>query len=113
MEDDPSQYENVAYGRLRDSEIDNWLEERAHLSPKLAHTDIVGGIRIIIAERIYFDPPSLSISRASYMRIEEQFHLPHISLQALMTGNGAFCRFEEYDEKDSTKLKRIGTVDLK
>jgi hypothetical protein len=48
------------------------------------------------------------MSRESYLRIEEEFHLPHVTLLALSNENGLCSRFKEYDKNEPNKLRRIG-----
>jgi hypothetical protein len=98
------------YGRLHDSNISDWLLQRGEFAPpKPADeaAELVGGIRILVSERQYYYPPSLSISQSSYLQIEEEFCFPPAALHVLFTENGHFSRFEVYEEEDATKLKRL------
>ncbi|KAF2189855.1 hypothetical protein K469DRAFT_762544 [Zopfia rhizophila CBS 207.26] len=102
--------DNSRYGRLDDFDIEEWLQQKGKYSPPEPPNHdarLVGGIRLIISERVSYHPPSLSMSRESYLRIEEEFHLPPVSLLALSNESGLCSRFEEYDEKEPSKLKRI------
>lgn len=103
---------NLRHARLNDSNIDQWLaQEGIYSMPKPAGPDsqLEGGIRLVISERRYYRPPSFSMSRKSYLRIEEEFHLPQATLHALANESGMFSRFTEYDESIPGKLKRIGS----
>lgn len=103
--------DNPFHARLHDSKIEAWLaQEGAYSVPAPSNPDSVleGGIRLVISEREYYRPPSFSMSRQSYLRIEEEFKLPPATLHALTNESGMFCRHLEYDEKIPGKLKRIG-----
>lgn len=77
-------------------------------APPNLDSKLEGGIRLIVSEREYYRPPSFSMSRRSYLRIEEDFHLPQATLHALTNESGMFSRFAEYNESEPRKLKRIG-----
>jgi hypothetical protein len=96
---------------LDDSDIEEWLAQRGSYSPPAAPSPDAkpeGGIRLVISERKYFHPPSFSISKESFLKIEEHFHLPQATLHALSNGSGVFHRYMEYDESESGKLGKIG-----
>jgi len=67
-----------------------------------------GGIRLAISERDYYRPPSFSMSKKSYLRIEKHLHLSQATLHALANEGGMVCRFLEYDDSEPRNLKRIG-----
>lgn len=48
------------------------------------------------------------MSQESYLKIEEHFHLPQVTLHALSNESGIFHRYMEYDESEPGKLRRIG-----
>jgi hypothetical protein len=76
--------------------------------PSNPSSKIEGGIRLIISEREYYRPLSFSMSKQSYLRVEEEFNLPQVTLHALTNESGVFSRQMEYDESIPRKLKRIG-----
>jgi hypothetical protein len=76
-------------------------------------SNLEGGIRLVICEREWYQPPSFSMSMQSYLRIEEEFSLPQATLHALTNKSGIFSRYVEYHEKIPGKLKRIGTYMLR
>lgn len=41
-----------------------------------------GGVRLLILERKFYQPPSFPIKKETYLAIEEQFHLPENTLSA-------------------------------
>ena len=95
--------------------MDDWLQQRGkHAPPAPPSVDakLVGGIRLIISEQEYYRPPSYSLSKESYLRVEEEFHLPQVTLVALSNEGGTCSRYEEYDKNDPSKLERIGTEQL-
>lgn len=103
--------DNPRHLRLHDSKIEEWLALRgAYSIPKPSNSDskLEGGIRLVISEREYYRPPSFSMSKQSYIKIEEEFNLPSATLHALSSESGIFSRYMQYDEKVSGKLKRIG-----
>jgi hypothetical protein len=95
---------------LKNSEIEDWLQQKGVYSPPKPPQGVVleGGIRLIMSERVFYKPPSLSISRDSYLKIEEEFHLPQVSLLTLSNEDGVSYRHEVYDEGNPSRLKRIG-----
>jgi hypothetical protein len=95
---------------LNDSGIEDWLQQKGVHSPPKPPQGVVleGGIRLIISERLLYKPPSLSISKDSYLKIEEKFHLPPVSLLTLSNEDGVCYKHEAYDEGKPPRLKRIG-----
>ncbi|KAK2794834.1 hypothetical protein FQN51_000657 [Onygenales sp. PD_10] len=73
----------------------------------IADAKLVGGFRLLISEQEYYKPPSYSISRELYLRIEEAFHLPQATLEGLSNEHGIFSHYEEYEDNDPGKLRRI------
>jgi hypothetical protein len=105
--------DNPRHDRLHDSKIGEWLAlERFNSAPVATEPDvkILGGIRLIISERQHYRPPSFSMSKASYLRIEEAFHLPPATLHAFSNESGIFSRYMDYDESIPGKLQRIGIM---
>jgi hypothetical protein len=103
--------DNPRHARLHDSKIEEWLaQERFYSAPvtKEPGAKLLGGIRLIISERQYYRPASFSMSEASYLRIEEAFHLPPATLHTFSNESGIFSRYMVYDEKNPGKLQRIG-----
>jgi hypothetical protein len=86
------------------------MQKGDHSAPRPADQDstLIGGIRLIILERVGYEPPSVSVSRDSYLKIEKVFHLPAVSLLALANANGICSSHEVYSEEMPSKLKRIG-----
>ncbi|KIN06847.1 hypothetical protein OIDMADRAFT_139651 [Oidiodendron maius Zn] len=105
--------DNPRHGRLNDSKIEEWLRHDGLYAmpvPIDPDSNFEGGIRLVICEREWYQPPSFSMSMQSYLRIEEEFSLPQATLHALTNKCGIFSRYVEYDEKRPGKLKRIGIV---
>jgi hypothetical protein len=103
--------DNPRHARLHDSKIKEWLAQEGLCSapaPSDQDAKLVGGIRLVISEREYYRPPSFSMSKESYLRIEEAFNLPQATLYALANESGIHSRFLDYDEKFPGMLKRIG-----
>jgi hypothetical protein len=76
--------------------------------PSNPNSKLEGGIRLIISERESYRPPSFSMSKQSYLKVEEEFNLPQATLHALTNESGVFSRHMEYDENIPRKIKRIG-----
>jgi len=103
--------DNPRHARLHDSKIEEWLTQEGDYAiptPLDATSILEGGIRIIISEREYYRPASFSMSKQSYLRVEEEFNLPQATLPALVNESGVFSRHLEYDKNVPGKLKRIG-----
>jgi hypothetical protein len=107
--------DNPRHAKLHDSKIEEWLAQEGKYSmpaPSNPDSKLEGGIRLVLSERQYYRPPSFSMSKRSYLRIEEEFHLPQATLHSLTNKSGIFSRYLEYDDKAPGKLKRIGILIL-
>jgi hypothetical protein len=111
IQDHSTSADNPRHALLHDSKIEEWLAQKGTYSmptPSNPDSKLEGGIRLVISEREYYQPPSFSMSKQSYLKIEEEFRLPEATLHALTNKSGIFSRYVEYDEKIPGKLKRIG-----
>ena len=64
----------------------------------------------MLTERYGFRPPSFPISRRCYVKVEKHFSLPHATLGAIVNSSHVYSRFLEYDDKQHTKLRRMGKL---
>ncbi len=109
---DPEQF--VRFNCLTDDDVENWLEQRGRYappSPPSTNAQLVWGLLLIISEQEYYRPPSYSFSQESFLRIEQEFNLPQLTLIALSSEQGACSCYKQYDRADPRKLLRIGKKD--
>ncbi|KAI1314111.1 hypothetical protein F5Y03DRAFT_336175 [Xylaria venustula] len=90
------------YGPLVGGEILDWVVQRGtYALPKLEgkRNASPGGVRLLVLERTYYQPPSFHIKQETYLAIEKQFSLPEDSLLALTNENGMSTYVLDVDEK--------------
>jgi hypothetical protein len=68
-----------------------------------------GGIRLLVLERSFYQPPSFDIKKETYLAIEEHFNLPENTLLALSDECDMSTRTLDIDEGTGV-LKRLGMV---
>ncbi|KAI8948827.1 hypothetical protein F4801DRAFT_555357 [Xylaria longipes] len=100
------------YGTLIDNEILDWVAQSGGYVP-LNSLDtgngLRGGIRLLVLERLYYQPPSFHIKKETYLAIEKQFALPENTLLALSNESGMSAHFLDIDERTGT-LKRLSMI---
>ena len=50
------------------------------------------------------------MSKESFLKVEERFHLPPATLLSFSLDTGGFSRYMTYDSANSSKVKRIGSI---
>ncbi|KAI0427490.1 hypothetical protein F5Y09DRAFT_333297 [Xylaria sp. FL1042] len=90
------------YGPLVDGEILDWVAQRggyARQKHQGSSNPSQVGIRLLVLERTYYQPPSFYIKQETYLAIEKQFSLPEDSLFAFANDNGMSTYVLDVDEK--------------
>ncbi|KAI0408982.1 hypothetical protein F4802DRAFT_593834 [Xylaria palmicola] len=90
------------YGRLVGDEILNWVTQSrdyAALNRLKASPKFRGGIRLLILERLYYQPPSFPVNKETFLAIEKQFNLPENTLLALSNECGMSTHVLDVDEE--------------
>ncbi|KAI0436986.1 hypothetical protein F4803DRAFT_196878 [Xylaria telfairii] len=100
------------HGMLVDDEILDWVTQTGGYVP-LNNLDtsnsLRGGIRLLILERSYYQPPSFDIKKETFLAIERQFALPENALLAFSNECGMATHFLDIDERTGT-LKRLSMI---
>ncbi|KAF2096114.1 hypothetical protein NA57DRAFT_78886 [Rhizodiscina lignyota] len=99
------------YGKLKDAEIAQWIEQSGRYQPTKASSgskDVVGGLRILLCERAYGLKFDLDLE--TYTTLESKFHLPAATIPTLANEAGTYSRHFTYDKSDINKVTRIGII---
>ncbi|KAI0505610.1 hypothetical protein F5B22DRAFT_627119 [Xylaria bambusicola] len=100
------------YGVLNGDEILDWVTQRGKYAPpkpQAPNTTSIAGIRLLILERDYYQPPSFRIKQETYQAIEKHFSLPKDGLLALAHESGMSSHAIDVDEK-SGELRRLSMI---
>jgi hypothetical protein len=100
------------HGRLTETEILEWVTQSGGYIPmKNPAKDGVlqGGIRLLVFERLLYQPASFDIKKETYLAIEQHFHLPENTLYALSDVSGLSTYALDIDEDIGT-LKSLTMV---
>lgn len=100
------------HGTLVDDEILDWVTQSGDYVPLNSldtSNTLRGGIRLLILERSYYQPPSFDIKKETFLAIEKQFDLPENTLLAFSNECGMSTHFLDIDERTGT-LKRLSMI---
>ncbi|KAH7093196.1 hypothetical protein FB567DRAFT_587640 [Paraphoma chrysanthemicola] len=109
-EDDPAS--RCRYGTLEDQEILEWVTQSGSYEPLKAPSGgkfTNGGIRLLILERAFYQPPSFDIDTETFLAIQKHFNLPEHTLLGLSDEAGLSVHTLEIDESNGTPL-RLGMI---
>lgn len=100
------------YGGLDGDEILNWVTQSGKYAlpkPQSPNKASPAGIRLLVLERDYYQPPSFRIKQETYQAIEKHLSLPEDSLLALSNECGMSTHALDVDEKTG-ELKHLSIV---
>ncbi|PVH70525.1 hypothetical protein DL98DRAFT_436891, partial [Cadophora sp. DSE1049] len=98
---------------LQDSEISEWLRHGGAYIPPAPNPGASlhhGTVRLLICERLYYDPLSFSMSRKSYLNVERAFNLSPATLPSFSIDSGIYSQYKTYDRDDPEKVTRLSVV---
>ncbi|OAL44630.1 hypothetical protein IQ07DRAFT_649243 [Pyrenochaeta sp. DS3sAY3a] len=100
------------HGRLTETEILEWVTQSGGYIPLKNPTKdgvLQGGIRLLVLERLLYQPASFDIKKETYLAIEQRFHLPENTLYALSDVSGLSTYALDIDD-DTGALKSLTMV---